>query len=50
LPALQSHERFFAAAGCRAMESGRSEDQGEQLARPGFVVNDKDASSRLIIR
>jgi hypothetical protein len=40
LPALQSHERFFAVAGGRAMESRRPEDDGEQVARGWFVVND----------
>jgi hypothetical protein len=49
LLALQSRQSFLATAGSGALESGRAQDEGEKLASSRFIVNGKNAHSRLVI-
>ena len=47
---LQSRQSFLATAGSGALESGRAQDEGEKLASSRFIVDGKNACSRLVIR
>jgi hypothetical protein len=42
-PAPESHERFFAIAGSGAVKRGGPEDEREEFASGGFVVDDQNA-------